>query len=436
MAPAPAAERKTVKIKKSVSDEIRRLNAEAGLLAELRLGAVATQLAKLEEADALEVLAKLVEEAGTIDNPTAWVLETAKAKVASIIEIEMSPGNNGGAGEASFGGGSRPPERPGDWNCPNCGDLQFARNATCRQCGAPRPDGVAPSEHPNARPGDWECPSCHDLQFARNAVCRQCRTPKPVSRTGEGYKGEMKPGDWICPGCQDLQFAKNKTCRRCDHPKPPEEMWGGGCVAAGCGGYGGYGDCGGYGGWSGGWGCGLEKGCGFEKGGKAAMMKPGDWFCPTCGDLQFAKNQVCRQCQTPNPEFAWGGGGWKGGPSVWSGGGDGGKGMSGVGGAGKGAMRPGDWYCPSCGDLQFAKNTVCRRCNAAKPEDSGFVRQGGLGGAFPMKPGDWVCPQCGDTQFARNVACRKCNAPKPEEAEQHGGYDEPFAKKQKMGNEW
>lgn len=28
--------------------------------------------------------------------------------------------------------------RPGDWECPGCGDLQFARNAHCRRCGASR----------------------------------------------------------------------------------------------------------------------------------------------------------------------------------------------------------------------------------------------------------------------------------------------------------
>lgn len=29
-------------------------------------------------------------------------------------------------------------------------------------------------------PGDWVCPACNDLQFSRNAACRQCQTPKPL----------------------------------------------------------------------------------------------------------------------------------------------------------------------------------------------------------------------------------------------------------------
>merc|ERR1719343_1285357 len=31
----------------------------------------------------------------------------------------------------------------------------------------------------NAKPGDWICPGCLDLQFARNANCRKCGTPNP-----------------------------------------------------------------------------------------------------------------------------------------------------------------------------------------------------------------------------------------------------------------
>ena len=29
--------------------------------------------------------------------------------------------------------------RPGDWECPSCGDHNFARNTNCRRCGEPRP---------------------------------------------------------------------------------------------------------------------------------------------------------------------------------------------------------------------------------------------------------------------------------------------------------
>merc|ERR1740130_2586574 len=61
---------------------------------------------------------------------------------------------------------------------------------------------------------------------------------------------------------------------------------GGGCMGGGMKG----GMCGG------GMGGGMKGG-----GGNQQNMKPGDWFCPNCNDLQFAKNNVCRKCGTPNP---------------------------------------------------------------------------------------------------------------------------------------
>merc|ERR1712110_1048102 len=55
-------------------------------------------------------------------------------------------GGGGGMKSQSKGGGGKaggnPNMKPGDWLCPSCGDLQFARNTSCRQCGAARPDDV------------------------------------------------------------------------------------------------------------------------------------------------------------------------------------------------------------------------------------------------------------------------------------------------------
>lgn len=71
----------------------------------------------------------------------------------------------------------------------------------------PRDPGV-----PGSKPGDWICPGCNDLQFARNPVCRQCRTPRPA---GAGGNNMGEPGDWICSVCGDLQFRRNTECRKC-----------------------------------------------------------------------------------------------------------------------------------------------------------------------------------------------------------------------------
>lgn len=71
---------KKVKLKKTITDRIRRLNAEANLPAPIRLGAVAVPLTALDEAAALEVLDSMLEERGEDVDPTAWVVATAKQR--------------------------------------------------------------------------------------------------------------------------------------------------------------------------------------------------------------------------------------------------------------------------------------------------------------------------------------------------------------------
>jgi len=78
--------------------------------------------------------------------------------------------------------------RPGDWDCPECNDHQFARNSHCRKCGAVKPGGQSEGEAPQQQPprrrfqefkrGDWSCMVCGDHQYARNTQCRRCGSPK------------------------------------------------------------------------------------------------------------------------------------------------------------------------------------------------------------------------------------------------------------------
>mmetsp|Transcript_84012 Transcript_84012/g.133158 ORF Transcript_84012/g.133158 Transcript_84012/m.133158 type:complete len:406 (+) Transcript_84012:86-1303(+) len=80
--------------------------------------------------------------------------------------------------------------------------------------------------------------------------------------------------------------------------------------------------------------------------------------------------------------------------------------------------KPGDWNCKACGDLQFARNTKCRRCGAEKPSEAelaaaGPVRTNVSPDGRPMRPGDWICPICADHVFAKNEQCRKCGHPRP-----------------------
>merc|ERR1719359_593610 len=117
-------------------------------------------------------------------------------------------------------------------------------------------------------------------------------------------------------------------------------------------------------------------------------MKPGDWVCYSCGDLQFAKNTECRKCGAAAP-------------------------------VGKGTKKPGDWFCPNCNDLQFAKNTECRKCGTPNPDPAGSLAAQAEGiaqgfGGQQEKPGDWYCPACNDLQSAKNAKCRKCGTANPD----------------------
>merc|ERR1712083_105599 len=96
--------------------------------------------------------------------------------------------------------------------------------------------------------------------------------------------------------------------------------------------------------------------------------------------------------------------------------------------------------CPACGDIQFAKKQVCRKCGTPRPQDGGLIVQSGfvagtmacgvgeaptfcvgaLDGGIPQMPlggypPDWNCPNCGDLQFSRNIACRRCGTLKPDQ---------------------
>lgn len=82
---------------------------------------------------------------------------------------------------------------PGDWSCQFCKAGNFARNISCKTCGAQRPIAGSygtplpsagqtdPFESPTGQPGDWSCPKCRAVCFARNPVCGRCNCPKPES---------------------------------------------------------------------------------------------------------------------------------------------------------------------------------------------------------------------------------------------------------------
>lgn len=64
--------------------------------------------------------------------------------------------------------------------------------------------------------GDWLCPKCDFMNFAKNTVCLQCDAKRP--------KRQLLPGEWECPGCNFLNYRRNMSCFHCEHKRPPDEF--------------------------------------------------------------------------------------------------------------------------------------------------------------------------------------------------------------------
>ncbi|KAF4676536.1 hypothetical protein FOL47_005972 [Perkinsus chesapeaki] len=132
-----------------------------------------------------------------------------------------------------------------------------------------------------------------------------------------------------------------------------------------------------------GWGSGdrsamYNMGAGWGRPKHKQEVREGDWFCNTCGDHQFARNEYCRSCGAPKgappPDPATLEAEYMAAAAAY-------QMMSAYGMPGKkedmmlmvhlmllegchlcGLLGAGDWDCPNCGDMNFASRQVCRKC--------------------------------------------------------------------------
>ncbi|GLT96707.1 hypothetical protein SLE2022_143120 [Rubroshorea leprosula] len=116
----------------------------------------------------------------------------------------------------STGGHIKVPMKQGDWHCPKCDFLNFARNIKCLRC-----DGLfqerlkqlhEDQDHLPLKKGDWICDKCNFLNFAKNTRCLQCKEKPP--------KRPLNPGEWECESCNYINFRRNMVCLKCDHKRP------------------------------------------------------------------------------------------------------------------------------------------------------------------------------------------------------------------------
>ncbi|MCL7041841.1 hypothetical protein MKW94_004403 [Papaver nudicaule] len=108
------------------------------------------------------------------------------------------------------------PMKKGDWICPTCNFMNFAKNVKCLRCAGfsqQRQERFAEDQdHLPLKRGDWLCGTCNFMNFAKNTRCFQCKE-RPSNR-------HLGPGEWACESCNYVNFRKNMVCINCDWKRP------------------------------------------------------------------------------------------------------------------------------------------------------------------------------------------------------------------------
>lgn len=122
-----------------------------------------------------------------------------------------------GAADEAWDSGNKNTGRPGDWNCPSCGISNFASRYECFKCSTPKPEGAEGGDNSyggggygnddysggrqnNSRPGDWDCPECQQSNFASRYECFKCNAARPEGMGAPRREPRARrEGDWDCP---------------------------------------------------------------------------------------------------------------------------------------------------------------------------------------------------------------------------------------------
>ncbi|KAJ4815173.1 zinc finger (Ran-binding) family protein [Rhynchospora pubera] len=108
------------------------------------------------------------------------------------------------------------PMKHGDWICPVCNFMNFAKNMKCLKCNSESEERYnilrEEQEHLPLKAGDWVCQKCNFLNFAKNTECLQCHG-KPTNRL-------LNAGEWECHSCYYVNFRRNEYCRKCGWKRP------------------------------------------------------------------------------------------------------------------------------------------------------------------------------------------------------------------------
>lgn len=158
---------------------------------------------------------------GNVENKACLnktVKESIKNLLNEVVEFDSKgPGSSTEkAAQRMSKGQSAVPMKQGDWNCPKCNFLNFAKNIKCLRCNGEFQERYQllheDHEHLPLKKGDWICKKCNFLNFAKNTRCLQCHE-KPTNRL-------LNPGEWECVSCNYVNFKRNAFCLKCGWRRP------------------------------------------------------------------------------------------------------------------------------------------------------------------------------------------------------------------------
>ncbi|KAL5856666.1 hypothetical protein ACOSQ3_004124 [Xanthoceras sorbifolium] len=117
-----------------------------------------------------------------------------------------------------------------------------------------------------------------------------------------------------------------------------------------------------------------------DQGEENKNLRPGDWNCIPCNQLNFRRRDWCQRCGEPRTGYHKGSFGGR------------------ISGSGP-DVRPGDWYCMNCAAHNLACRSSCFKCGASNDEpgsDMPKIRGFGFGsGSSGRKSGDWISTRSG-----------------------------------------
>ncbi|OAY72271.1 Ubiquitin-conjugating enzyme E2 variant 1B, partial [Ananas comosus] len=143
------------------------------------------------------------------------VKDSIKKLLKEMVELGFKEFGSG-TEKTMVSGQSAIPMKQGDWICPKCNFMNFAKNIKCLHCNGEFQERYKmlheDQEHLPLKKGDWICKKCNFFNFAKNTKCLQCHE-KPTNRL-------LNLGEWECPSCNYVNFRRNALCLRCNWKRP------------------------------------------------------------------------------------------------------------------------------------------------------------------------------------------------------------------------